>query len=270
MIEQPINNEHTIMNSKFNIKYFIISIITLTLFVNTFVIAEEFEAVLGWSKRVELSTPVNGVVQNVFTRSGKIVAKGEVLIQLDPRVFKADLKYAKDYFKNTNSQSLEAKRELDRQRDMYDRTMLSDHDLQVAKNNFTAAQSQYHQAQASLIKAKLNLENSAVRAPFNAVVISTAAVKGQVVASEVTPPVLVVVAEAQRMLARFYTIAGKVNDFVINQGVKLNVSGRQYQGKIFNIALEPDKLKPDHYAVDVVFDTKKDVLRAGQKATIDL
>lgn len=258
------------MNSKFNIKYIFISIITLTLFINTIVIAEEYEAVLGWSKRVELSTPVNGMVQNVFARPGKIVAKGEVLIQLDPRIFKADLKYAKANFKNTNSQSQEAKRELDRQKDMYDRTMLSDHDLQVAKNNFTAAQTQYHKAQSSLTKAKLNLENSAIRAPFNAIVISTSAVKGQVVASEVTPPVLVIVAETQRMLARFYAIADKVNNFVVNQGVKVNISGRQYQGKIFNIALEPDKLKPDHYAVDVIFDTKDKLLRAGQKANVTL
>jgi len=123
---------------------------------------------------------------------------------------------------------------------MYDRTMLSDHDLQIAKNNFTAAQSQYFQAQAALTKAKINLEYSAIRAPFNAIVINTAAVKGQVVASEVIPPILVVVAEAQRMQARFYVETDKVNSLVVNQGVKVNVAGQNYQGKILNIALEPD------------------------------
>ena len=257
------------MSLKYNIKKFL-SIITVLLISNSIAIAEEFEAHLIWSKRVELSTPVSGVVHKVFVESGKNVAKGEVLIQIDPRVFKADLKYAKAKLKNENEQNQEAKRELDRQLDMYDRGMLSDHDLQIAKNNFTSARALYHQAQAALTKAKINLEYSAIRAPFNAIVIKTTAVKGQVVASEITPPILVVVAEAQRMLARFYVTIEKVNSLVVNQGVKVNIADHVFSGKIFTIALEAEQGQSGVYAVDVVFDSKNKVLRAGQKGSVDL
>ena len=255
------------MTSKFNLKNTSLLNMILMLSISSLVTAEEFEGTLAWSKRVELTTPVNGIVQNVFSQSGKVAAKGEVLVQLDPRVFKADLKFSKAKFKNTNEQSLEAKRELDRQLDMYDRSMLSDHDLQIAKNNFTAARSNYLQAQADLTKAKLNLEYSAIRAPFNAIVIHSTAVKGQVVTSEFTPPVLVVVAEAQRMLATFSTSIDSVNKLVLNQGVGVNVAGKSYRGKILDIALEPSK---SGYAVNVIFDSKDNVLRAGQKVIIDL
>jgi RND family efflux transporter MFP subunit len=258
------------MKLKYMSKRFFIFIITLTLFANPVVFAEEFAAILDWSKRVELSTQVNGQVQKVYARPGKIVAKGEVLVQLDPRGFKADLKYAKAKLKNMDEQTREAKRELDRQADMYERSMLSDRDLQVAKNNLTASQALYYQAQSDLTKAKLNLEYSAIRAPFNAAVIRTIAVKGQVVASQISPPVLVIVAEAQRMLARFYATTDKVNSLVVNQGVKVKVAGETFQGKILNLALEPDKLKADRYAVDVIFDSKDKVLRAGQKVMLDL
>ena len=237
---------------------------------STSIVAEEYEAVLAWSKRVELSTPVNGLVQKVFAQTGKIVAKGDVLVQLDPRIFKADLKYAKAKYNNVNEQSLESKRELERQLDMYDRSMLSEHDLQVAKNNYTAAQSNYLQSQAELTKAKLNLEYSAIRAPFNAIVITSTAVKGQVVAAEVIPPILVIIAEANRMLAKFYVSSDKVNDLVLSQGVNINIAGKSYQGKLFSIALEQDKSKLGYYAVDVIFDSKKTALRAGQRATISL
>ena len=254
---------------KLSAKNLFVSIIAITLLTISHVVAEEFEGVLGWSKRVELSTPVSGVVQKVFSQPGKLAAKGEVLVQLDPRVFKADLQYAKAKLKNSNEQSLEAKRELDRQLDMYDRSMLSEHDLQVAKNNFTATQSNHLQAQAALTKAKLNLEYSAIRAPFNAIVINSSAIKGQVVATEITPPVLVVVAEAQRMLAKFYTSADKVNNLVTNQGAEITVAGQTYQGKILSIALEPSKSKSG-YAVDVVFDSEGKILRAGQKVVVKL
>ena len=258
------------MTSKTLFKYSLALIITLSVSLSPLAVAEEFEAVLGWSKRVELSTSVNGMVQKVFVQSGNVVAKGEALVQLDPRVFKADLKYAKAKFTHANEQSLEAKRELDRQLDMYDRSMLSEHDLQVAKNNFSAAQSSYLQAQADLTKAKLNLEYSAIRAPFNAIVINTTAVKGQVVVSETRPPVLVVVAEAKRMQARFFVTAAKANELVLKQGVTINVVGESYQGKIVSIAIEPDELKAGYYAVDVIFDSKEAVLRSGQKAIVNL
>lgn len=258
------------MNLKNNAKYLYFASCLLMFISTSIVTAEEHEGILSWSKRVKLSTPVNGMVQNVFSKAGDIAAKGEVLVQLDPRIFKADLKFAKAKLKNANELKLEAKRELERQTDMYERTMLSDHDLQLAKNNFTTARSEYLQAQASLTKAKLNLEYSAIRAPFNAVVISTIAVKGQVVASQVTPPVLVIVAEASRMLAKFYITDDKLHKLVINQGVTVDVLGQEYQGKILNIALEPDKIKTDFYAVDVIFDTKDKVLRAGQKTIVNI
>jgi len=106
------------MTEKYNIKVFLISIVTLALFLNTTVVAEEFEAILSWSKRVELSTSVNGIVQKVFAQPGKVVAKGEVLIQLSPDAFKADLKYASAKLKNTYEQRLEAKRDVQCYRNM--------------------------------------------------------------------------------------------------------------------------------------------------------
>jgi multidrug efflux system membrane fusion protein len=256
------------MNSKYTIKHLLISVFALTFFAITLVSAEEHEAVLDWSKRVELSAPVSGLVQDVFAQAGTIVAKDGVLIQLDQRLFKADLKYAQANLKNMDEHYQEAKRELARQADMYDRTMLSDHDLQIAKNNLVSAQAQLDQAQSSLVKAKLKLEYSAVRAPFDAIVIKTVAVKGQVVAVEIAPPVLVVVAEAHRMLARFYTSAEKLNNFALNQIVKVSIAGNSYQGKISTVALEPIKL--NGYAIDVIFEAKDILLRAGQTAKINL
>jgi len=254
------------MISKYKIRMFFISAITLFLFSN--VNAEEFEATLNWSKRVELSTPVNGIVSKVFSQAGTVVAKGEILVQLDPRGFKADVTYAKAQLKHSDEARQEARRELERQEDMYDRAMLSDHDLQVAKNNYSAAQSRFKQAKSSLIKAKLNLEYSSVRAPFNAIVVNNKSVKGQVVATNMTPPILAVVAEANRMLASIFVSESKLANLSLNQSAEIAVAGNVYKGKIHRIGLEQEK--PSTYMVDVIFDSKDSLLRAGQKAKVVL
>lgn len=255
------------MNRIFNNSLILIIIVV---FNSQLVIAEEFDATLKWSKRVELSTPVSGVIKKVFAKTGMVAASGETLIQLDPRSFKAILKQAKASFRNSDEQRQESKRELDRQTDMYDRTMLSEHDLQVAKNNVTAADAHYFQAESKLTQAKLNLEYSAIRTPFNATIISVHAVKGQVVASTIIPPVLVIVAEANRMLARIFIKSEKLKNLTLNQGAKVDVGGLTFEGKISNIAMEPDKLKTGHYAIDIIFDSKDKVLRAGQNAIVNL
>ncbi len=254
------------MTPKYKTNYFFSFTFIISILFSSILSAEEFEGVIAWSKRVELSTPVSGVVQKVFSQSSNIIAKGEVLIQLDPRTFKADLKYAKAQLVSSYGRQQEANRELHRQLDMYDRGMLSEHDLQVAKNNSTTTEAQYSQAQSSLTKAKINLEYSAIRAPFNAIVINTMAVKGRVVAASMNPPILVVVAEAHRMLVQFNIAADMLTRMSLKQPVKVSVAGNIYQGSVTAIALEQNANQA--YTVDVIFDNKKDLLRAGQKAKV--
>ena len=57
---------------KINAKNLFVSIIALALSTISHVVAEEFEGELDWSKRVELSASVNGIVQKVFSQPGKI------------------------------------------------------------------------------------------------------------------------------------------------------------------------------------------------------
>lgn len=231
-------------------------------------LAAEYEGVLTWSKRVELSTPVSGVVQKVFAFPGQTVASGATLVQLDPRPFKADLKQAAAKVKSSNDHRLEMQRELERQTEMYNRTMLSEHELQIAKNNLVAAEAAHETAQALHTKARLKLEYSAIRAPFNAVVISMHATEGQTVITEMNPQILVVVAEAQRMLVRFSATNTVIRNLTIGQGMNVLVNGTSYQAKLHRIGLEPDPTS-NTYPVDVIFDSGTTLLRAGQQAKVN-
>ena len=252
-----------------NLKMKISSLLFITLpvlLINPVAKADEVDAVLMWSERVELSTPVAGIVSKIFSETGKVAAKGEVLVQLDPRLYQAELKNKQAQLDHALSQQEEMKRELARQTDMYERTMLSEHELQVAKNNLAQASALYRKAQAELTEAKLNLEYSAVRAPFNAIVVKNNAVTGMVVNPEIRPNALVTVAEANRMVARGYVVASKINTFSLNQGATVSVAGVNYNGQVSMLAMEQDAQKPGLYAVDVTFSGKD--FRAGQLAKI--
>lgn len=234
--------------------------------------ALDIPASLHWSKRVELGTPVSGIIKTVVANIGDKVNKGDVLIKLDDRKYVAALNKAKARVKDLNEKHKEAKRELDRALELYDRTVLSDHDLQTAKNAKVAADSEYATANAELVTAKLNLEYASIRAPFKALVLQRKAELGQVVVSQLKPETLITIAAAGEMIARGYIEQGDLNGQLRGHSATVIVAGKHYAGKVKHVGLEPVKLdkRGIYYEIDIVFNIGERILRAGQQVTIKL
>ena len=234
--------------------------------------AAQFDATLQWSKRAELGVPVSGVVQAIYADVGQRVAKGEKLLQLDDTVFKVRVKEAGSTLKSQIEHYKEAERELKRSMDLYERTVLSDHELQVAKNNAVKAAAMRDQAQADLVKAKQVLKYSSLRAPFNALVLERHAQEGKVIAAGLKPQTLFVVADADQMLARMYVSEAQLNQFKLGQTAKVMLADTQMEGVIKAIGFEPASgaSNTNSYPVDVEFKTANQVLRAGQHVKVEM
>lgn len=233
--------------------------------------AAQFEATLQWSKRVELGMPVSGVVQAVYADVGQKLSKGGKLLQLDDTVFKAKVMEAKSSLNSKTAQYKEAEREMHRSQELYERTVLSDHELQVAKDNKVMAEAQRDHARAMLVKAQQTLKYSTLRAPFNALVLERHVQVGQVIAAKLKPETLFVVADADRMTARFTVNENQLNQLKLGQGVKVLFGSSRVDGVIKAIGLEPLSTKSTGsvYPVDVSFRTAGRVLRAGQHVKVE-
>jgi len=237
------------------------------------VIAVELEAELDWARQVELGTPVRGVVQRVIVKPGQRVKQGDVLLQLDQRGFKAKVAGLKSQLEHFKAELTEAKREQDRSLELYDRTVLSDHELQIAKNNFIAAKAKYHKGQADLVQAELDLEYSSLRAPFDAVIITRQAEVGQVVVPDLKPIVLFVVVDANYMHANAWLTSKQVAKVAIDVEARIKIKGETFNGRVFNIrrASEADNQSGGKdFLLKVEFPMKSQKLYAGQAAVIIL
>ena len=243
--------------------------VSVTFFFST-AYAAGLDAKLHWARKVDMSTPVSGVVSAVKVQVGERVVKGQVLVQLDDRLLRANVVAQKAELKRALNDRDEARRELDRTQELYDMTSLSDHDLKLAAIAHDASEAAYQIAQAALLQAELELEYSAVRAPFNAWIISQQVEVGQTVISEQRAVPLVVLAEAGRMVARAKVSAAKAAKLKQGSKVSVTVDGKSYNGKILSIAMEPESTAADKYGVDSVFETGKNILRAGQSAKVNL
>ena len=248
-------------------------VVVIGVVLTTPALALETSAELDWARRVELSTPVKGIIQNIMAQPGQRVAKNEVLLQLDQRGFISRTQGMKAQVTHLRAVLEEAEREQERAMELYDRTVLSDHELQVAKNNLIAAEAKYEKGRAKLVEAELELEYSSIRAPYDAVVISSLAEIGQTVVPDLQPMTLFVVADARHMFARGKLSAKEIAQVSIGQEAVVKFAGEKYKGRIINFGLaSPDESKKSEslYFVNVEFPIQSQASFVGQSATIKL
>jgi RND family efflux transporter MFP subunit len=230
--------------------------------------AEEFDATLLWGNKTPLGTPVSGVVTAVNVAVGDFVKKDSVLLTLDSRMQQADVLAHKAAVKQSENDRDEAGRELERTQELYDRTLISDHDLEVAVIQRDAAEAKYQMAKALLLKAELDLEYATVKAPFDAWIVGRDVAVGQTIVSRLQATPLLELVEAGFMLARTSVPAKKISSFHKRKKATITVAGKQYSGQVLHVALEPTKPGSGEYSVDVMFNSGKAVLRAGLPAKV--
>jgi len=164
----------------------------------------------------------------------------------------------------------EAKRDLDRVQELYERTIVSTTDLDQAKLRRVKSLSMLAEARARLRQDQKALEETSLRAPFDAVVILRQAEPGLSVASGLQLQMLLTLARSGEMIARMHLPSPQIDNVKTGQTVTVSVAGTSYTGKIKTLGLEPIQTKNGSvYPVDVLFPNKQP-LRAGSPALVKL
>ena len=232
--------------------------------------AAEYEAVLEWKQRVELSTFVTGVVAKVEVMPGDAVKKNDLLIALDDTLLKANLEKANADVVRWQRRHKEAERELERNNELFDRTVLSEHELEVANIAMVEATANFQSAKAAKAQAVSAFNNSQIRAPFDGVVIQQNVSVGQTIVSNQTAKVLAVVAASGGMVANTLLAYDVIKGLKLGQSATVVVDGSRFTGKIVSMGFEPVSSTDKRYSVLIEFGTKAKVMRAGQKATVKI
>ncbi len=227
--------------------------------------AADLPARLDWSQPVQLASAVSGVVETVNVRPGQSVRAGEVLASLNQTLFKAALLEARADIDRLTQEEADASRELARVNELYARTVAATTELDAARLRHARALSLLVAAQARVERARRQLDETEVRAPFEARVLERRAEPGLVVAAQCQPTALLTVARADEIVARAPITAERAARLRPGTSLAVMAGGQTHAGQVAAVRAQAD----GRYLLDVLF-PRPEGLVAGMAATIRL
>jgi membrane fusion protein, multidrug efflux system len=119
------------------------------------------------SRQVNIVARVSGYLDKIAYQEGEVVKEGQLLFQLDPKPFQAQLDSARGELQAQQARFTTAQANLGRVKPLTQQNALSQSDLDKAQGEFDSAKAAVYSAQAKVTEAELNLGYTTIRSPVN-------------------------------------------------------------------------------------------------------
>ena len=195
---------------------------------------------------IEVGTQVSGTVAKIYVDYNSTVKQGQLLAELDPSLFQANVDQSSAKLNNAKASLAKAKATLaykknnyQRYKHLYETNYVSKDDVELALSNYLQAQADVTATQAEVSAASASLENnltnlrySKITSPVDGTVISRAVDVGQTVAASFNTPTLFEVAkDLTKMQIETSVSEADIGKIKVGQHAQYTLDG--YQDKIF-------------------------------------
>jgi membrane fusion protein (multidrug efflux system) len=117
------------------------------------------------SQQVNIVARVSGFLDKIAYQEGEVVKDGQLLFQLDPKPFQAQLEAARGELQSQQARFTTAQANLGRVKPLAEQNALSRADLDRAQGEFDSAKAAVFAAEAKVKEAELNLGYATIRSP---------------------------------------------------------------------------------------------------------
>ncbi|HIT47877.1 MAG TPA: efflux RND transporter periplasmic adaptor subunit [Candidatus Coprenecus stercoripullorum] len=161
-----------------------------------------YTAVIQGRQDVEIRPQVSGFITDVLVREGAKVRKGQTLFIIDTIPYAASYRQAKAAVATAEAQVATAALSLEGKEDLYREKVISDFELQTARNSYNSAVASLAEAQAAEVSAANNLSYAIVKSPVDGSAGMTSVRVGALVSSAMAEP-LISVSDNSQMYVYF-------------------------------------------------------------------
>ena len=188
---------------------------------------------------VQVGSQVSGVVAQMYADFNKEVKKGQLLAELDPTPFQAQVEQRRADVTRAQVQTDDARIKYERQKRLLDAGLTSQAEVDAAKAAFDGARAQVTQSTAALSQANTNLRYTKIMSPIDGIVVNRAYDIGQTVAASFQAPTLFEIAQdLTKMQVQADVDQSDIGRVKVGQMARFNVDAypeEEFRGRIAQI-----------------------------------
>ena len=162
----------------------------------------KYSATIRGRQDIEVYPQVAGTLQKLCVVEGQSVSKGQTLFIIDQVPYQAALNTAEAALKAAQAQEATAQLTYESRKQLFDKQVVSEYDLQTAQNTLLTAKASVAQAQAQVVNARNSLSYTVVKSPANGVVGTLPFRQGALVGPSM-PQALTTVSDNNQMYVYF-------------------------------------------------------------------
>lgn len=224
---------------------------------------------------VSVGTQVSGTVKKLYVDYNDHVQAGQILAELDPPLFQAQVRQSRATLANAKASLELATANEARSRLLFQQQFIAQQDLDLTIQARKSARAQVDLAQAQLDKDLINLSYSVIRSPVSGVVVDRQVDVGQTVAASFQTPTLFKIAEdLSRMQINSSFAEADIGAIRVGQAVHFTVDAfpeMQFVGRVKQIRLNATTLQNVvTYDVVVAVDNSGQLLKPGMTAYVNV
>ena len=224
---------------------------------------------------VNVGTQVSGRVKKIYADYNDRVKQGQVLLELEDELFKAQIAQSLGNVKN-NEASLElAKANELRMRSLFEKEYVSKQELDQSIQALKSAEAQLSTTKAQLKRDQTNYSYSIIKSPVSGVVVDRVVDVGQTVAASIQTPTLFKIAQdLSKMQINTSFAEADIGRIQVNQTAKFNVDAfpnKNFEGVVKQIRLNPtNTANVVTYDVVISVDNPEQLLLPGMTAYVNI
>ena len=204
---------------------------------------------------IAVGTQVSGTVQKIYVDYNSVVKKGDLLAELDPSLFQANVDQSKAKLNNAKATLARTQAMLNykqnnyqRYKHLYEKHYVSRDDVELAQANYLQAKAELDSAMADVNASSAALENnltnlrySKITSPVDGTIISRAVDEGQTVAASYNTPTLFEVAkDLTKMQIETSVSEADIGKIKVGQSATYTLDGyqdKQFYGEVTQVRL---------------------------------
>lgn len=224
---------------------------------------------------VIVGSQVSGIIENIFVDFNSIVSRGEVIAQIDPSTFEAEVSSARAELESAEAGMDLARMQWERVQELRERQFIAPSETDQARATLQQAEAQVRVRRHALERAQRELDRTTIHSPTDGIVISRNVEVGQTVAASLSSPLLFEIATDLSVMQIHANVA-EADIGMVQEGHRVEFQVDAYRESVFageviqvrNAPIIEDNVV--HYETIIALSNRDRLLKPGMTAEVSV